>query len=197
MAELVPITAADSEPLSIQEAKVHLNLPVAQNYHDVKLAGLIRTATLEVENRTGWKLMDQTIELVLDGFPNSEEIRLEAGGITAITSVKYDDINGTEQTWASTNYFTALQGTRPRLVKKPTVGWPTTQNGKPQSVRIRMQAGVADRKTLPEHFITAIKLLIAYWYENPTAVNIGNIVNELPLGVEAILDNPLYKIWRL
>lgn len=40
---------------------------------------------------------------------------------------------------------------------------------------------------VPEAVLAAMKLLIAHWYENRTAVNIGNIVNEVPLTVNALL----------
>lgn len=51
-------------------------------------------------------------------------------------------------------------------------------------VRLRYRAGF---DPVPKPVAQAVKLLVGQWFRNRSAVNVGNIVNELPNGVKALL----------
>ena len=195
MSSIVTITEPTSMALTVKEAKDHLRVP--GNADDVYIAGLVDTAIKNVEHRTGFKLMSQTVEMRINGFPNKKTLSLETGKVTSVTSVKYDDTDDTEQTWAATNYWEDVISKEASITHKDTV-WPNTERGKPSSVRIRFVAGWTDHHDVPAHFKTAIKLLVGSWYNNREEVITGTIVTTLPVGVDAILTGNLeYMIYVL
>ncbi|RZJ06113.1 MAG: phage gp6-like head-tail connector protein [Brevundimonas sp.] len=51
-------------------------------------------------------------------------------------------------------------------------------------VRLRYRAGF---DPVPKSICQAVKLLVGQWFRNRSAINVGNIVNELPNGVKALL----------
>jgi hypothetical protein len=70
--------------------------------------------------------------------------------------------------------------------------WPATYdvvNG----VRVRYEVGYTmpsdspNDRPVPQPIITAMKLLLAHWYENREAVIIGTIQTELGMAVESLL----------
>ena len=191
---IVTITEPSSLAVTAKEAKDHLRVP--GNYDDVYVSGLLGAAIKSVEHRTGFKLFTQTIEYRLDSFPHSQTITIPCGKVTAVSSIKYDDTDDVEQTWASSNYWTDLVGNPARVTYKSTV-WPTTEYNKPGAVRIRCVAGWTDRHDIPDHFKIAIKLLVGHWYTNREAVTELNL-KVLPEGVDAILTgNPEYHFYVL
>ena len=54
----------------------------------------------------------------------------------------------------------------------------------PNAVTVRFVAGYT---SVPAGIKAAMKLLIGHWYKNREAVNVGNIVNVMPLAVESLL----------
>jgi uncharacterized phiE125 gp8 family phage protein len=66
--------------------------------------------------------------------------------------------------------------------------WPTPTLRTVAPIRVRYVAGYgATAASVPSRYKQAILLLVGHWYENREAVNIGNIVNTLPLAVDALL----------
>lgn len=49
-------------------------------------------------------------------------------------------------------------------------------------------AGVVDPLVMGDDLQQGLLMLVGYWYENRETVNIGNIVNELPMAASAIFD---------
>lgn len=192
---LITITEPTGLAVTVKEAKDHLR--VSGHYDDVYIAGLVGAAIKSVEQRTGFKLFTQIVEFQLDGFTRARTIKIPCGHVTAIDSIKYDDTDDAEQTFDAANYWAAL-GSSPARVTYKANAWPSTESGKPASVRIRMTAGWADRHDIPDHFKIAIKLLVGNWYENREEAVIGTIATTLPEGVDAILlGNPEYSYYFL
>jgi hypothetical protein len=42
-------------------------------------------------------------------------------------------------------------------------------------------------QTIPEVVTSAILMMVAHWFENREAINVGNIVTQIPYGVETML----------
>lgn len=177
------ITAVATEPVTRTEAKVHLR--VDSTADDTLIDGLITAAREFAEHYTNRALAEQTLEMALDCFPDDEDdtIKLSRPPVTSITSIKYTDTAGTEQTIANTAYALSAYGDSRTVA--PTFGnyWPSTQDI-PDAVRIRYVCGV----TAPKAAKSAILLLIGHLYENRETVNIGNIASELPLSTRSLLD---------
>jgi uncharacterized phiE125 gp8 family phage protein len=184
VAHLVTITEPATAAVTTAEARTHLSLG-SDTSHDTMLDALVLAATKRVEAESGLKMFEQTVELRMDGFPaDSDSINLQVSPVQSVDSVKYDDADDAEQTWASSSYWTDLLSVPARVTTKTS--WPTTKSGKPGSVRIRMTVGKADAADIPEIFKLAIKLLVAHWFvnrEETTPVDLRTI----PYGVRDLI----------
>lgn len=193
---IVTITEPAALAVTVKEAKDHLRI-IDGHYDDVYIHGLLVSAIKTIEARSGFRLYTQTVEMLLDQFPRTRSISLGVGKVTSVTSVKYDDGDDTEQTWASSNYWTELSGRPARIAYKSTA-WPSTKTGKPGAVRIRFEAGWDDRHDIPDHFKVAVKLLVGHWYKHREQVIVGAVANELPEGVDHIIrGNQEYFFYEL
>ncbi len=70
-------------------------------------------------------------------------------------------------------------------VFSPAAGWPSTATHSP--IFLTYEAGYEDGE-IPSSLISAQLLLIGHWYNVREGVNVGNIVSEVPLAVDALLQ---------
>lgn len=186
------ITSATTEPVSLAEARAHLRIepfgsPEAHP-DDAYVSALISVAREWCEQYTGRALASQTIEMALDDFPE-DAIELPLTPVTSITSVKYIDEEGIEQTLSST-YYGLDDYSKPNwLLLKSGFNWPDT-NGGANNIKIRMVVGNTSAN-IPKPIYAAMLLIIGNLYENRTEDQIGTsrtTFNSLPLGVFNLLQ---------
>ena len=137
--------------------------------------------------------MLQTWELSLNGF--CDEIPLWHVPVSSITSIKYTDENGAEQTLAGTEYVLDNAGeSTARVVLAPNKTWPNLQTGSINAVHIRYVAGYASAGLVPQTLKQWMLLQIGHWFRNRESVNIGNIASKLDY-----VDNLIYayRIYNL
>lgn len=91
------ITAPAVEPVTVAEARAHLY--VGHSDDDAIIGAFIAAAREDCEHRTQRALVTQTWERTLDGFPAA--ISLPMAPLASVTSVKYIDGDGNEQTLCS------------------------------------------------------------------------------------------------
>jgi len=186
------ITAATTEPVSLIEAKAHLR--VTDSNSDTLISSLIKTARQHCENFTGRALASQTFELIMDSFPSVIELPMPpvTSLIATDCGIKYKDSDGVETTLASTEYI--FYDSEPAvIVNAYGKSWPTFIPYPIGAVKVRYVAGYTTN--IPEPIKQAIMLLVGHLYENREAINIGNIINEVPFGVTTLLFP--YRIWSL
>ena len=98
------ITAATDYPIDSTEAKAHM--AIDDSTFDTQINDFITAATAYIENRTGRQICTATYELILDRFDSvNGRIYLPKGQLQSVTSVKYKDGDGAEQTLASSEYI--------------------------------------------------------------------------------------------
>ncbi len=166
--------------VSYDLAKKHLRLEEADDSEKDLIEAYIAAATAWIDGPTGWlgrTIMTQTLELRCSTF--SGAAFLPYGPATEIVSVKYVSAAGAEETLVPATYEVVAGG----LGLKAGASWPSLR-GDAEGVRVQFKAG-ADN--VPASVQQAALLLIGQWFRNRMAVNVGNIVNELPFGVEALL----------
>ncbi|SNX59730.1 phage conserved hypothetical protein, phiE125 gp8 family [Nitrosomonas ureae] len=184
------ITAPATEPLTLAQAKAHLRW--TSSAEDELIQSLIKAARNLCEEETGRALLPQTWELSLDCFMS--EMRLHRVPVASITSVKFTDWEGAEQTLASTEYvLDNASNSIARVVIAPNKSWPQLYNGI-NNVRVRYVAGYANADAVPEALKQWMKLQISHWFRNRESVNVGNIVSKMDF-----VDNLLnaYRIYNL
>jgi uncharacterized phiE125 gp8 family phage protein len=186
------ITAPTEEPLTLTEAK--LQCRVDGSDEDTLLTSLITVARQMVEQRTGRAVLTQTWELALDDFPRGA-IDLLMAPVQSITSVKYIDQDGVEQTVSSSNYALDSYGVQHQVVPGYGFRWPAARDIT-HAVKVRFVAGYASKADVPASLKQWMLLAIATMYKNREAVITGTIVAELPRGyLDALLDD--YRVTRL
>ena len=191
MGELSLVTAPAVEPVTLLEAKSHVREETADN--DALILTLIKAAREHVETFTRRALITQTWDLKLDAFPCGYlgRLTLPMAPVSAVSSISYLDTSGATQTWSSAYYRAVLfAGPKaPRSYIEPAYGYsyPSTLDVS-AAATVRFVCGYGtDPSTVPAGVKAAIKLLVGHWFENRAAVNVGNLVTDLPRGVDALL----------
>lgn len=175
------------DPISLAEAKAHLRVEIASD--DALIAGLILSARQWVETYCRRALMTQTLDYKFGSWPAC--IVLPRPPHQSVTSVSYVDPAGATQTLSASLYQTDLSDASLAGRIMPAYGqsWPSLRLGVFNAVTVRYVAGYGSNPgDVPYPIRQAILLLVGHLYESREAINIGNIVNELPFSVRALLD---------
>jgi len=161
MATLTIATAPTVEPVSLIQAKEHLLVPHGED--DTKLTRLIKTARRHVERVLRRRLINSTWDLFLDCFP-SEPIEIPFPPLSSVTSVKYIDEDGAEQTESSATYTVDTDTEPGRVYLAYDQTWPNTR-GIRHAVTIRHVCGYGAAATnVPDDAIDAVLLVLEKLY---------------------------------
>lgn len=196
------ITPAAAEPISLDEAALHLRVdsygsPATYLDQDLIVA-LIPAAREYVEFLTGMFLAPQVVEVSARSFsgmscdlPDSA-IPLLSAPVTGIVSVTYLDAAGVDAVLDPANYLLDSGPEVPVLYPSYDAGsWPTGRE-QPGAIRIRMNVGFdaagssPTDNIIPYSLVAAMKLVLTTLYENRDEAVVGTIVSRIPLGVQAL-----------
>jgi uncharacterized phiE125 gp8 family phage protein len=177
-------TPPTAEPLSLSEARAHLRVDSFDD--DGTLAGFILAARQHIESICGLALCTQTFTMTLDDFPIGEPIKLPRAPVQSVAAVRYYNDAGSLLTWSSSEWETDVRSEPARLRPRDGFKWPSVAD-KLGAVEIEFVAGYGGPELVPQPVMHAMRLLVGHFYENREAVNVGNMVTELPLAVDALL----------
>lgn len=178
------ITAPTEEPVTLTQAK--LQCRVDGSDEDALLTLIISAARRSAEIRTGRALVTQTWELALDAFPASA-IELPMPPVQSITSIKYLDAAGVEQTLSGASYALDSYGSRHWVIPAQGVSWPETLDAA-NAVKVRFATGYGAATAVPEDIKMWMLLSIGTLYTHREAMAQGQLV-ELPGGFwQSLLD---------
>lgn len=180
METYVVITAPSAEPITLAEAKLHLR--VNNSVEDALITALITAARQFVEGYTWRPLMTQTIDVVFDTIID-RTIMINKAPVQSVTSVKYLDLNGTEQTISSTLYVTDFFNS-PCRVKLDTI--PSIKDTL-NAFKVRVVCGYTSAALIPQTYKSAMLLIIGHLYENKQQAQ-SQTLSEIPFGVYTLLD---------
>lgn len=144
----VLVTASSFRPLEVDLIKDRPELRIAATTDDRTLDDLIVSAVNAYEDYTNNILCSSTWDIYLDCFP-IEDIEVPAP-LISVSSVKYLDTSGTQQT-LSTDYYKAVTSHNPIagiISLKYGQSWESTYNEK-DAVIIRIVAGYATPDAIP------------------------------------------------
>lgn len=166
------ITPPATLPVSVEEAKVHLNETATDR--DPYIGVLIAAAAGYCEQRTQRSLMQQTREETLDAFPEGGFIELPFPPVASVESVKYLDASGVEQVLSSASYTLDNSSDFAPAWLAIAAGrrWPSTY-GTINAVRVRYICGYADPAAVPEPLKQWIFMQVGHWYANRESVSVG------------------------
>jgi hypothetical protein len=181
--------APAGDPVTLTEAKNHLNLEASNTEFDALITGYIKAATDIVERYTGRKLIDQEITMFLDSFPASsldrvwwngvvqgpsrnifgkdDNIELPWPPVASVTEVTTFDDGNNESVYAASNYFldNADNDMYARVVLNLGALLPTNLRNR-NALKVRYQAGYGAASAVPESIKTGIKMVVAYMFMN-------------------------------
>lgn len=156
------ITAPAVEPVTVAEARAHLY--VTHTDDDTLIGAFIAAARQDCEHRIQRALVTQTWERTLDSFPAA--ISLPMAPLASVTSVKYIDGDGNEQTLAASAYYVDTDSEPGQVLPAYGASWPTVRD-LPNAVRVRYVAGYgADGSFVPAALKQWILLRVGALYEN-------------------------------
>jgi uncharacterized phiE125 gp8 family phage protein len=155
-------TAVENEPITLAEARLQCKLDSDDTAWDSVLTALITAAREYGEHLTQRALAPQTLEMAIDRFPCDSYFDLDMPPVSSVTSIKYDDTAGVEQTLSTSVYAFSTYGDARRVSLKYCQVWPCTYS-QANAVRIRYVTGYT---VLPKSAKAALLLHIELNFPN-------------------------------
>lgn len=185
------ITPATTYPVTLAEAKAHLN--VDDSEYDALIDLYIAAATDDAENFTGRAFYDQVWDYYLDAFPDDDTpIGLPRSPLIEVSGLFYRDSAGVEQTFGASGYGVDLATDPGRVSLVYGGAWPSAQDVA-NAVRIRFRSGYVDQDVSPESgnvpaaIKAAILLTVGTLYMQRETVVIGQTAAMIPWSAEQLL----------
>jgi uncharacterized phiE125 gp8 family phage protein len=195
-ARVTIVTPAAAEPVTVAELREFLRVDSTTREARV-LELFIKGARAFFERSTGLILITQTLRATYDRVPRRSgatvrELELPVAPVQSVASVGYLDSAGVAQVFSSGSYTVAAAATRParpgRVVLTPSADWPSAGDYA-GAFYVNFVAGYGTAASdVPADIRTAVLMLAAYWYEQRLPVNVGNIVNEMPLHFQSLIE---------
>lgn len=179
---LILDTGPTAEPITTAEAKLFARVTIATE--DTLTDFLIIAAREYAETFTGRQFVTATWEQRLDAFP--VEFVLPLPPLISVTSIKYIDTAGDEQTLDASYYTLDKYSTPGRVVQAINKSWPSTQDV-PNAVIVKYTCGYGDAAAVPEGICTAIKQLVLHWFKNRDMLPEQRRDKKVPIHVDALL----------
>jgi uncharacterized phiE125 gp8 family phage protein len=179
------VTPPSVEPITLIEAKNHLNLEITED--DAYVTDLITVARQYAEKITWRGLLQQTWELTMNGFPCGDVIELPKGDLIGIDSVQYRDSNNNVQTLDPAVYEADLKSIPGRMILADSQTWPATR-GRWNDVVIQYKVGFGNvAAAVPKPIKQAMQLLIGQLYETRTLEVTGTIISKVGFAFDALI----------
>ncbi len=173
--------APTSEPVTTDEAKLHLRLSLDATDEDAVVDRCIAAARQWFEDRTGRALINQTWKYTIDNWYASESVRrpgfiyLPRAPLSSVTSVYYTATDGSSTLWDSANYTVDTESEPGRLALAYSKSWPVTREVV-NAISITYVAGYgATAASVPDGVKAALLLTIADLFENRETFTTGTI----------------------
>jgi uncharacterized phiE125 gp8 family phage protein len=169
-------------PITVAQAKVHLNMPDAVTKFDSAIENAIKSARGYIEAHTWQVLNDTTFKLYLDEFP--ELIEISKTPLIEVSSIEYVDSDGVTQTLSSSEYRVDLVGGR----IEPDQTFPATKSVI-NAVTVTFKAGyIEDSEELPSTLLSCVYLLTEHFFRYRGAIDTTNMkLVEVPYSLNVLL----------
>jgi len=163
------ITAPTYEPISANDVAEYLRVDDVAADQDL-LDSLITAARQYLEQYLSRPIATQTLEEALTGW--ADPIVLDSS-LQSVTSIKYLDLNGVEQTLASNQYLVDTYSEPAQITPAYNVTYPELY-AVPNNVKVRYVAGYTsggspDLNPMPKPMRFAMMLIIGDLYANREA----------------------------
>lgn len=184
--------AATVKPLSVAEAKRHLN--VTHTEDDSLIDDYIGAATAMLEQRTNRCFVTQTRICKMGGFDDTRyvherEIFLPRSPLASVSSIAYLNSSGVSTTLATSDYLVHTDEKPGKISEAYNATWPATY-GVQNDVTVTYLAGHSTASaSVPANVKQAVRMLVGHWYRNREATLVGTVSTEIELGLNALLES--------
>ena len=154
---------------------------------DTYITNLIATARRTIERLSNWRLITQTWDLIMNGFPAASQIILPYPPLQSVTSITYYDTENSGSTFTSDDYYVSTGRTPGVVALGYSKTWPTDTLRPTDGVIIRYVAGFGDTAAdVPAEYKQAIMMLGAELYEHREPTDYHRF-EELPYGIQSLI----------
>lgn len=203
------VTETTREPLTMEEIKSHLRIPLGNQTEDVYLKSLRKATRRYTEEFLGRALMKQTRRVVYDSWSTNDYLYLPYPPAIAMTTSPDDSGSSgtaicykaaTDGSWtqvSSTVYAIDTVSEPGRVVLDYNSDWPTVTLHNQNPIRIHYTCGYSTAPSgIPDDIRLAMLMTLAHWYENREVVVVGygglsNLV--VSKTVSALLQD--HRVW--
>lgn len=184
--QLIRTIAPVGLPITVEEARQQAEFD--SDHRDDLIQSYIEAAVDLLDGPTGMlgrAIVTQTWRLELAAWPACLVLPVEP-----VQSVSVSYINAAGVTVAvdgSAHYLRQSTSAAPEL--HWAAGWtnPPLSASAPYPVKLDIVAGFGDAGNCPAAIRQAMRMIVAHWVDVRSTVNIGNIVNEVPMAASALL----------
>lgn len=194
-----PIETNQKVAPAISLAQARDWLRITDDSENNLLTALISAATRRTEDSTRRALIDTTY---IDHFRSFAQVHeLARADAHTLLTIQYFDTSGILQTLSPEYTFTftpidqGIGQLRFHSTNTPTPSFPDLDENRLLPVQITYTAGYGTApENIPDTLLTAVRYLLAHYYENRTPINIGSSVNPIPETVETLLQ--MHRVYR-
>lgn len=162
-------TAQSSElAVKLEDARAQLRMDDLR-HDDTYIIGLIKSQVALIERVYSVAFLTKTVEEYQSGFPVSSSLPmyLAIAPVSAITSIKYVDSTGNEQTWSNSEYESRITPTETYVIPKVNYCYPSDLMIRPDAIRIVYTAGFGSvPSSVPDDYRLGILDRIGRAYTN-------------------------------
>lgn len=189
MSKLVLQTAATDVPVSSAEAAAWLR--ETDSSRDAVIADLVDSA-VEILQKEHWtQFCTATFDQYFDDWPSSFFL-LRKHPVITVSSVKYIDLDGTEQTVSTDTWEQADEHGRGIVRLKYDQDWPSDLRGHPDDIVIRYTSGYGSSASVPVPIKHALRMWVAGAYAFPDPVSTLRL-ERVPITVESLMAPYSYR----
>lgn len=166
MVKYAQTTTPVDEPISLLEAKAQLRVDGSDD--DALIGDLIETVREKFEDSTARVLSVRDFTAYWDAWPEDNTLSLPLYPVLDVSSIKYLDDDGVEQTISTSDYTVDKVGQSPRIMLNSDADTPDVGNY-PNSVYVRFTAGAY---TIPPSAKHSMLLWLTMLYERREDMNL-------------------------
>jgi len=168
-------------PVSLDEAKEHLR--VVHTDDDMYITTLLLAATKWAEDYQRRIYVTRSVTDYMDGW--STVIRPVYSPLLTVTSIKYLDTDGTQQTLDAANYRVDINTEPGRITEAYDCSWPDIRYVT-NTIEIAYTAGYGTAAAVPDDVKVAIMQIVGHFYEHREVVSEMKLDN-VPFSAKELL----------
>jgi uncharacterized phiE125 gp8 family phage protein len=163
------VTPPASEPLTAAQVKLFGRIDGTDE--DDLINDLIKSVRESTELYLGRSLIEQTIQMLMDYWPETYFVELPAPPLMAVNSIALLTQAGSVIAYDSANYFVVTEAIPGQIVTKNGCTPPTNTDRYQAGIRIEYKAGYGSlAANIPQAILTAMKLWAVACYEERAAI---------------------------